>query len=156
MATDATITSALNGLIETAMDGENGFQHAAEHAKDFSIRALFARYASQRAEFSQQLQRLVAALGEKPAQSGHIGAALHRGWMALKEAIAKDEDKALIEEAEAGEDAALAAYRDALAKSLPPGAVSVVERQFAGIKESHAVLRDLKHNWVGSATPASV
>lgn len=149
MANDK-VTSVLNGLIETAKDGEQGFRRATEHAKDSNLKSIFSRYASQRASYVQELQTLVAGLGDKPAESGHIAGALHRGWLSLKEAVAKDEDKALIDEAEAGEDAAMKAYREAVGSTLPSNISSVVQQQYAGVQEAHSVIRNLKHNWKGS------
>lgn len=156
MATEnKEIVSTLNGLVETLKDGEKGFTSAAEKAKDPSLKSLFTKYASQRTEYAAELQRFVAQLGGEPASSGHLGASLHRGWMGLKEALSKNEDKALIEECESGEDAAVKAYRDALAKGLPPQVQSVVETQFSGIQQAHGVIRDLKHG-AQSRTASSV
>ena len=87
MANDSDVTSVLNSLVETAKDGENGFRHATEHAKDSSLKSIFTRYASQRASYASELQALVASLGDKPAESGHVGGALHRGWIGLKSAL---------------------------------------------------------------------
>jgi len=139
------ITSVLNSLIETAKDGENGFRTAADKAKESSLRSLFTKYAAQRTQYAQELQSAVAQLGATPAESGHALASLHRGWLGLKEALSRDEDKALIEEAEAGEDAAVKAYKEALAKDLPVELQALVQRQFTGVQEAHGVIRDLKH-----------
>ena len=140
------VTSVLNGLIETCKDGDEGFKSAAEKVKDPSLKTLFLKYSAQRAGYVQELTTLVSSMGEKPAESGHVVATLHRGWMGLKEALSKDEDTALINEAEAGEDAAMKAYREAVAASLPASAQALVQKQFAGVQEAHGVMRDLKHS----------
>ncbi len=145
-------TSVLNDLIETCKDGEQGFRTAAEKAKDSSLKSLFAEYASQRAEYARELQSIVAEFGEDPATTGHVSATLHRGWIHLKEALSKNEDKALIDECEAGEDAAVKNYREALSKGLPAEVSEVIQDQFAGVQQAHSVVRDLKH---GRATAAS-
>jgi len=147
MATDTTdVTSVLNGLIETCKDGENGFRTAAEKVKDPSLKSLFSKYSTQRAQYAQELQAAVSQLGEKPETTGHAAATLHRGWMGLKEALSKDQDTALVDECEAGEDAAMKAYRDALSKTLPPQVQTLVQKQFTGVQEAHGVVRDLKHS----------
>jgi uncharacterized protein (TIGR02284 family) len=147
MATETKeVTSVLNGLIETCKDGETGFRTAAEKVKEPSLKALFLKYSSQRAGYVQELTSLVSSMGEKPAESGHIAASLHRGWMGLKEALSKDEDTALINEAEAGEDAAMKAYREAVAANLPAAASALVQKQFSGVQEAHGIMRDLKHS----------
>ena len=142
----SSVADVLNELIETGKDGEQGFKTAAEKVKEPSLKTLFSKYASQRAAYVQELQSAVSQLGEKPAESGHVAGTLHRGWINLKEALAKDEDKAIINEAESGEDAAKKAYSEALQKSLPPEVKSIVERQYQGVLEAHGVVRDLKHS----------
>ena len=145
------VVNVLNDLIETCKDGEQGFRTASEKAKDSSLKSLFAKYAAQRAGYVQELQAAVTSLGEKPATSGHVSATLHRGWIALKEALASDEDKALIFECENGEDAAMKNYKQALSTTLPSSVLSLVQRQFAGVQEAHGIIREMKHSLQASA-----
>ena len=140
------VADVLNGLIETAKDGAEGFKTAAEKVKESSLKTLFSKYASQRASYAQELQSLVSSLGEKPAESGHVAAGLHRGWINLKQALASDEDTAIVNEAESGEDAAKKAYSEALQQNLPANVKSVVQKQYEGVLEAHGVVRDLKHS----------
>lgn len=140
------VAGTLNDLIETCKDGENGFKKASEEAKEASLKTLFAKYSAQRAGYVRELQQAVSSLGEKPAESGHVAATLHRGWMTLKESLSKNEDTALIDEAEAGEDAAIKAYQEASAKTLPSNVLELVRRQFSGIQEAHSTVRNLKHS----------
>ena len=99
-----------------------------------------------------ELQSAVTSLGGDPATSGHVVATLHRGWINLKEAVAKDEDKAIIFECESGEDAAMKSYKEALSKSLPANVMSIVQKQFSGVQEAHGVIRDMKHSLQGQAS----
>jgi uncharacterized protein (TIGR02284 family) len=140
------VISVLNGLIETCKDGEEGFHTAAEKVKDPSLKATFSNYSTERATFARELQSAVTGLGGDPATSGHVIATLHRGWINLKEALAKNEDTAIIKECEAGEDAAMKNYRDALAKPLPVSVSQLVQQQFAGVQATHNAVRDLKHS----------
>jgi uncharacterized protein (TIGR02284 family) len=140
------VVDILNGLIETAKDGAEGFRTAAEKVKDPSLRSLFERYASQRQSYVQELQGLVSSLGEKPAEHGHLAASLHRGWMNLKEAVSRNDDTAIINEAESGEDAAKKAYSEALQKTLPTNIRDVVQRQYQGVLEAHDAVSRLKHS----------
>ncbi len=155
MATDnKDVTSVLNDLIETCKDGEQGFRTAADKAKDSSLKSLFSKYSSQRAGYVQELQSAVQEMGGDPVTSGHVAATMHRGWINLKEALSKDEDKALIFECESGEDAAMKSYKDALSKSLPANVLSLVQKQFSGVQEAHGVIRDLKHSLQGQTQTA--
>lgn len=148
MATTDTkeTVETLNELIETCKDGENGFKQAADKAKEASLKSLFLKYSVQRAAYAQELQSAVSLLGEQPEKTEHAAAKLHRGWMGLKQALTSDEDKALIDECEAGEDAAMKAYRTAQGKTLPATLDTLIRTQFAGVSEAHGVIRDLKHS----------
>jgi uncharacterized protein (TIGR02284 family) len=55
----------------------------------------------------------------------------------------KDDD-AIISECERGEDSAVSNYRDALDKDLPANVRSIVERQFASVKQAHDRIRSLE------------
>jgi len=146
MADTADVSSVLNNLIETCKDGEEGFKKAANEAKDSSLKQLFTKYSTQRAGYTSELQQLVQASGEKPTDSGSVSASLHRGWLSLKEKVSSSDDKALVEECERGEDAAMSAYKDAVGKNLPSNIQSVVQRQFSGVQEAHNLIRDMKHS----------
>ncbi len=136
--------SALNELIETCKDGEKGFARAAQDASDGMLKNLF-RDASSRCDISaNELQAQVVALGGKPAESGSVLGAAHRGWMDLKTAVSKREDLAILEECERGEDVAKARYTSALRKDLTPAVRAIVEKQFQGVKANHDKIRDLR------------
>ena len=145
--------SVLNGLIETCKDGEQGFKQAADKVKDPSLKSLFTKYASQRAGYVTELQSAVRALGKDAAESGHVSATLHRGWMSIKEAVTSD-DHAIINEAEAGEDVAMKNYKEALEKPLSADLKSLIQRQYSGVQEAHGTVRNLKHSGATSVTNA--
>lgn len=135
----------LNELIKTCEDGAEGYRKAAEDVEESALKTLFTGYLSQRTKYVAELKSAVAALSGKPDSSSAGGSSLHRAWMTVKEAIG-NKDRAIIEECEAGEDRAVKAYREALAKDLPGAAGGLIKSQFAGIQEAHSRLRDLKHS----------
>lgn len=135
----------LHDLIETCKDGREGFTTAAQDAKDAELSRVFSNYAAQRARFIAELRQRVQALGGDPEQHGSIGAALHRGWMDLKAAIASNEPHAVLSECERGEDAAKASYRDALETfELDDQTRALVQRQAAAIQEAHDRVKQLR------------
>jgi uncharacterized protein (TIGR02284 family) len=150
MATEE-IQSTLNNLIETCKDGEQGFTTAAEKVKESSLKSLFAKYASQRAQCALELQSLVTQMGGDPATSGHVAGTLHRGWLNLKAALSRNEDQAIVDECEAGEDATMKNYGEALSFQLPPDVAAIVQRQYADVREAHSVIRNLKHGRAATA-----
>ena len=144
MASNDEVISTLNGLIETCRDGQNGFQTAAEGVKNSELKQLFYGYSQQRAQYVSELQDEVRRLGGDPETAGSLAASLHRGWMDIKSAVTGKDDNAIISECERGEDAAVSNYRDALGKDLPANVRSIVERQFASVKEAHDRIRSLE------------
>ncbi|MCE4536300.1 PA2169 family four-helix-bundle protein [Pelomonas sp. P7] len=135
------IVDTLNDLIETSKDGEHGFRASAEYLKDPAIQQSFVRRAEECREAAAELQALVVRFGGKAEDSGTAVGAMHRGWVAVKGTLAGYTDKAILEETERGEDTALASYRKALEKPLPPDVRNVVERQFEGVKRNHSQVR---------------
>ena len=141
----STAISTLNDLIETCRDGENGFHAAAEALEDHHVKGQFQRYARQRAEMVRQLEEQVGRLGGTAATSGSVSGSLHRGWMNLTSLVTGSDDKAIIAEAERGEDVAKSVFEKALAGStLPAGARAIVEQQSAIVRATHDEVRSLE------------
>ena len=144
MADDAAIET-LNTLIETSRDAENGFHAAAQVVDDPSIKGLFAAYSHQRGEFARELEGQVRRRGGAPQQSGSVAGTLHRAVMNIRAAVSGRDERAVIAEAERGEDAAVRAYEAALGRSeLPADIRALIARQAARVKEAQDRLRDLK------------
>jgi uncharacterized protein (TIGR02284 family) len=142
---DSKTIDTLNDLIETSKDGEYGFRACAEHVKSAELKQMLDKRAQECAQGSHELQELVSALGGKPDQGGSAAGALHRGWVSVRSALTSQDDLAVLEECERGEDKALARYRDALKEPLPPSVQGVVERQMRGVQANHDLIRDRRN-----------
>jgi len=134
----------LSTLIATCVDGERGFQTAAEGIKDLGIRALFEQYARQRRDFRLELERATRRFGGIPETSGSVAGTLHHAWMNIKSTVTRGDEAAIIAEAERGEDTAVRAYQDALRASLPAELRALVQRQFTAVKAAHDRVRELE------------
>ncbi|HET7603032.1 MAG TPA: PA2169 family four-helix-bundle protein [Gemmatimonadales bacterium] len=134
----------LNQLLETARDGEKGFNEAAESTDNPDLRATLQGFAAQRAAFVTELTQLIRSVGGDPHESGHVAGALHRGWMNVKEAFSKREDKAILEECERGEDYAKKSFTEALDEPLPENVRTVVQRMASEVKMAHDRVRGLR------------
>jgi uncharacterized protein (TIGR02284 family) len=134
----------LNSLIETCKDGCDGFKTAADDSKNLELQGIFRRYSTQRADFARELRQLIASLGGEPDKHGSVTGAIHRGWINIKAAVSSNEPHAVLAEAERGEDAAVAAYRDASEQIYEPAARDLVSRQFTAVKAAHDHIRDLR------------
>lgn len=140
----SSITEVLNDLIQTCIDGQKGFQTAAEAIDDPSLKAELQGYSDQRGEFAADLQNLVAAVGEAPRDSGSVTGALHRGWLNLRDAVSSRDTYAILAECERGEDSAVAEYRKATQADLPPEFTRVIDNQYAVVMSTHDRVKALR------------
>lgn len=149
MASKDETMKVLNDLIRTSEDGEKGFKAAAERAEDASLKSLLQDRAMTCHTAATELQSLVRSLGGKPADSGSLAGAAHRGWVKARAAVG-DNNIAVLEEVERGEDVAKAAYAKALDADLLPEAMQVVDEQYQGVLRNHARVRDLRDQYRAS------
>ena len=123
-------------LVETLKDGERGFASAAEKLRD-SDRAEWAttlqRLSEQRAGFHREIVALGHEYGDDVDESGTLTAALHRGWISLKDALSGDDAGRVLAAAATGEDHAVSEYEKALQQDLSRGFREVVSRQHAAV-----------------------
>jgi uncharacterized protein (TIGR02284 family) len=139
------IVDRLNKLIDTCKDGEYGFRSCADHVKSTDLKEIFLRRAEDCQRGASQLQALVVKYGGEPDAGSSLAGTLHRGWVSVVGTLSGHSDKAMLEECERGEDAALTRYRDALKEALPADVMSVVQAQYEGVKRNHAQIRDLRN-----------
>ncbi|CAM3050650.1 chemotaxis protein [Pseudomonas floridensis] len=140
--------SILNDLIETSIDGEEGFKTAAENAKSPQVKSFLARRSTEVAASVRELQQHVQQLGGKPEDSSSVSADLHQAWVKLKTAFTSSDDKAVLEEVERGEDVAKKSYSKALEKSrekgVSPAVIAVIEKQYQGVLKNHDEVKALR------------
>jgi uncharacterized protein (TIGR02284 family) len=138
------VRDTLNNLIEICKDGAMGFRLAAEKVQPVYA-SLFNQIAADRDAFAAELQDEVRILGGEPKNSGDATGALHRGWINIKSAVTSG-DKAIIDECERGEDAAVEAYRKALEAAPPAAVYSLIARQYTKVKSAHDRVSAIKHS----------
>ena len=138
------VVDVLNDLLESARDGEYGFHACAEHAESGQLKGIFLRHSRECAAAAVELEHEIRRLNGDPAQGGTVAGALHRGWVSVKTALSTRDDKAVLEECERGEDAAVARYRKALKATLPADVRALVERQAQGAQRNHDEVRALR------------
>jgi uncharacterized protein (TIGR02284 family) len=139
--------STIKDLVKTLRDGQEGFAHAAENVKNPQLKALFARFSLQRSKFAGDLEAELLSLGEKdPEKLGSsVAGAVHRTWIDLKAAVVKQDDHAVLSEAERGEDVAKKAYKDALEDGeLPAPVRQIVTTQAIEIQAAHDEVKALR------------
>ena len=140
------VVDVIRELININRDGEKGYQDAAQHAKAADLQSFFRQQSSERTRFAVQLEAELARLGEPTTkkEAGHVTAALHRGWIDVKQSLGGG-DHSLLESVEQGEDAAKEGYQKALQTALPESVVTILREQSRAILAAHdqvKVLRD--------------
>jgi uncharacterized protein (TIGR02284 family) len=138
------VVDVLKDLVECSKDGEYGFRECAEQAKRADLKSTFLQRADDCRRGAQELNQLVRELGGTPEDGGSAMGAMHRGWVSIKSKLTSYDDKAVLEEAERGEDNAKARYMKALQKNLPANVRSVVERQYQGVQRNHDQVKMLR------------
>lgn len=123
---------AAKELAETLRDGERGFADAADKVRDSEHpewAETLQRLSQQRAGFRREIVDLGHQYGDDVDESGSIAAAVHRGWLSLKDALSGDDAGAVLTAAVTGEDHAVSEYEKALGMDLSDGFRQVVARQ---------------------------
>ena len=144
MSTDAAVTK---DLIETLEDGKDGFAKGAEKlTADGSAdnAATFREFSAQRERFADELRGLAQSYGDDVDDNGSVAAAVHRGWMSLKDALSGDDPQGVLDVAEQGEDHAVKQFEKALTEDITPGLRTVVERQLRDVQAAHDTVRSLR------------
>jgi uncharacterized protein (TIGR02284 family) len=123
-------------LVETLEDGERGFASAADKLRDGDHpewATILHRLSEQRAMFQREIVALGDEYGDDVDESGTLTASVHRGWIALKDALTGDDPSGVLKAALTGEDHAVSEYEKALQQDLSPGFREVVTRQHAAV-----------------------
>jgi uncharacterized protein (TIGR02284 family) len=141
---ESEVTSQLNKLVHICMDGVKGFRDAAEKIGP-PYADPFLRFAAEREQLAGELRRAANARGGDPEKKGDSLGAVHRGWIDLKSALGGG-PKAILNECERGEDAAVKAFQDAInTQSLPPDIETMLNRQYTKVKNVHDQVRDMRN-----------
>jgi uncharacterized protein (TIGR02284 family) len=134
---------ALNDLISTCRDSEEGFGKAAKGVRSDYVRDQLMRIVQARHEFVEQLQNCVRRLGAEPAQRGHGGGVLHRGWVDLEQRTRPEDDRQLLDDCAGGEETTIGHYAHALAQSLPADIRQMLRTQLTAVEEAIENVRGL-------------
>jgi uncharacterized protein (TIGR02284 family) len=138
------VVDVLKDLVECCKDGEYGFRECAEQAKRQDLKSTFLQRADDCRRGAQELNECLRKYGASTEDGGSAMGAMHRGWVSIKSKLTAYDDKAVLEEAERGEDNAKARYTKAMQKNLPADVRSIVERQMQGVQRNHDQVKMLR------------
>ena len=131
------------------------FRDAAQGVKDSDLKTLLYKHSQERSQFSGELQEMVRSVGGDPEKGGSLIGAVHRGWMEIKAAISTNDDVAILNECERGEDSAKKTYQAAIEKPLPDNVLTLVKTQFASVGKAHDEIKSRRDKATEAAKAAS-
>ncbi len=135
--TNEEVEETLRSVIETLIDGQEGFQEIGEHLKDETLRRYFAAESLKRAQFRGEIEEVLHQEGVHDVKErGTVENVFQRAWGDIKAHLGGG-DHALLETTEAGEDSAKKTYEEALEKELPLPIKQLLTTQYAHIQISH-------------------
>jgi len=138
--------STLNTLIATTIDSITGYENSAKDIDNQRFAEIFRQRANERQRVVEELRSEVRRLGGDPEDSGSFMGKTHQRFEDLKAAITGQDEKAIINEVERGEDYLKEKFETALdSGTLSGDCRAVVERCYQSVRAGHDQMSQLKH-----------
>jgi len=138
--------STLNTLIATTIDSVTGYENSAKDIDNQRFAEIFRERANERQQVVEQLRAEVRRLGGNPEDDGSFMGKTHQRFEDMKAAITGQDEKAIINEVERGEDYLKEKFETALnSDTLSGESRSVVERCYQSVRSGHDQMSQLKH-----------
>ena len=145
MSNDAKVSK---NIVEVLEDGKKGFDHAADKLAESNradLAPMFREFSEQRAGFAAELTTMAAAYGDEIDEHGSVKGTIHRGWMAVKDALSGSDPDGILDAAEQGEDHAVDSYKKALDEHISPELKDVLRRQMGTVQATHDQVKALRN-----------
>lgn len=138
--------TTLNTLIATTIDSITGYENSAKDIDNQRFAEIFRQRADERQQVVQQLREEVRRLGGNPEDDGSFLGKTHQRFEDLKAAITGQDEQAVINEVERGEDYLKEKFETALnSDTLSGESRAVVERCYQSVRSGHDQMSQLKH-----------
>lgn len=139
---------ALNDLVQINNDRIVGYQKAIDELKegqDSDLRSLFNNLIDDSRGYKDELEQMIRSYGGDPAAGTTMAGKLYRAWMDIKATFSGKDRAAVLENCEAGEDAAQKAYQSALDdEEVMPETKALIRRQQAQLSNAHDQIKQLR------------
>ncbi|WP_114790163.1 PA2169 family four-helix-bundle protein [Niabella yanshanensis] len=139
---------ALNDLIQINNDRIVGYQKGIDELKDgqdADLKSLFGSMISESTSYKKDLEDLVVEYGGSPTDGTTVSGKLYRAWMDVKAVFTGGDRETVLNNCEAGEDAAQKAYQMALDdEAVMPRTKELIRQQKSALKASHDQIRSLR------------
>lgn len=147
MENTAINPETLNDLIQINNDRVAGYEKAIEELKpeDSDLKALFVKMIGESHQYKLALATAVQGTGTDLETGTTTSGKIYRAWMDVKAVFTGHDRKTILNNCEAGEDAAQKAYKSALQEEgLSAYTRSLVEEQKAALRVSHDEIKALR------------
>ncbi len=148
MITNKEIVDDLNDLVKINNDRIQGYEKAIEDNEDATLDDLFRHYVIQSQNFRSQLaDHIVRIDGQavSDATSTDISSKIHRAWIDIKSALTGKDRDTVLSSVEFGDNAAIEAYQDAIAKDHIPAYIKeVLQKQLGELQGALAKVKGLQ------------
>ena len=136
----------LNDLVKINNDRIKGYETGREELKngDEDLKSLFLDMISESQRYKMALATEVAALGVGIETGTTASGKIYRGWMDVKALFTGHDRQTVLNNCEAGEDAAQHAYKMALEEEIPVNIRDIVAEQKTKLKVSHDKIKALR------------
>jgi uncharacterized protein (TIGR02284 family) len=139
--------TVLGTLADTVADSVNGYRDAAQHVDSAEFRQMFTELADERSQVLSDMQAELTRAGGSADRDGTTLGTLHQRWLDFKASIAGNDDKAVINEVERGEDYLKEKFETAMASETLDGSVrGIIERAYGSVRKGHDRVSALKHS----------
>jgi uncharacterized protein (TIGR02284 family) len=146
MERNENTVEVLNDLVEINNDRIAGYERAMNETDDSDLKSTFSQMADQSRRNKQELSQRVSQLGGEPETGTRTTGKIYRAWMDVKAMFTGNSRKAVLENCEFGEDAALRAYESAMNDdgALTPDLRQVVSTQQQSLRTSHDTIKRMR------------
>lgn len=124
-------------LIRANIDSFDGLEDAAELINDERLAQLFRSIADERSTFASELQEYVEWNGEQAAKEGTLTARVHHAWINVRNLLGGGDPRAVLAEAERGEDHIRTGYEGVLKETAGSAVHELLLAQYNAIKAAH-------------------
>lgn len=148
MDTIENTVDVLNDLLQINNDRIKGYERAIDESKveDLDLKTIFETLIAQSKLYKSSLEQQVISLGGSPDKGTTNSGKIYRAWMDVKATFTGHDRKSVLENCEFGEDAAQAAYKEALStdNDLPQDIRSLILDQQTELKVAHDKIKGLR------------
>ncbi|MDC7995287.1 ferritin-like domain-containing protein [Altibacter sp. HG106] len=129
------MSTKLNELLEKNYDAEKGYKKAAEIVDNSKLQQFFSQQAQNRYDFGHELKAEIRNFGETPDKGGSTTGSAHRTWMDIKSTFTSNDEEAILNEVQTGEEAAVNEYDEIINDTtLPPTTKKILTQQRESVR----------------------